>query len=173
MSIEAPVARSTGSAGRQLDHDDHRLAARVFTACCAAFCTTRSADRTDGAGDGATSCSTETSTPFWLTLTTRQPALPSVHRRRRCDIVEDRRREVLVGREPSACGVITTPGGCPIAAATRLLSSACSESNGTGRQAGCSASGCGSLSVSSKGAARPPPRVPCREELAAGLASSE
>lgn len=54
------------------------LPPRVSTACWAAFCTARSmVSDTDGAGDPSTSCSTSTSTPFWLTLTTRQPAWPS------------------------------------------------------------------------------------------------
>ena len=54
------------------------LPPRVSTACWAAFCTTRSSViETDGAGEPSTSCSTATSTLFWLTLTIRQPAWPS------------------------------------------------------------------------------------------------
>lgn len=46
----------------------------VLTAFCAAFCTARSRLMvTDGAGCPGTSLSTSTSTPFWLTVTTRHP----------------------------------------------------------------------------------------------------
>ena len=50
----------------------------VFTASWAAFCTARSRlIVAEGAGSPGTSLSTSTSTPFWLTLTTRHPARPS------------------------------------------------------------------------------------------------
>ncbi|CKP38953.1 Uncharacterised protein [Mycobacterium tuberculosis] len=135
------------------------LPPRVFTACCAAFCTTRSnVIETDDAGDGATSCSTETSTPFWLTLTTRQPALPSSSSTTAfLTSLRTAGAKCLSVGSSSACGVITTPGSCPIAAATRLLSSACNvtRSNGWVDELACSASSCGSLSVSSKGCSAP------------------
>ena len=48
------------------------------TARCAAFWIDRSrVNDTDAAGVPGTSLRMPTSTPFWLTLTTRQPAWPS------------------------------------------------------------------------------------------------
>ena len=96
----------------------------VLTAFWAAFCTARSRlIVTDGAGSPGTSLSTSTSTPFWLTLTTRQPAWPSSS-----STTAFLTSPMMAGANvssvgsSSACAVITTPGSVPIAAATRSWS---------------------------------------------------
>ncbi|VBA55900.1 hypothetical protein LAUMK41_01898 [Mycobacterium attenuatum] len=155
------------------------LPPRASTARWAAFCTVRSnVIVIDGAGDGSTSCSTATSTPFWLTLTTRQPACPSSW-----SITAFFTSVMTIGAKwssvgsRSACGVTTTPGSWPIAAKTRLLSSARSvtpRSSGWVDELACSASSCGSLSVSLNGCSAPTTAwaVPMRSAPAV-VASSE
>ena len=92
-----------------------------LTEFCAAFCTARSRLMvTDGEGLPGTSLSTSTSTPFWLTLTTRQPACPSSS-----STTALRTSSTIAGAKRSsvgsiaACGVTTTPGTAPSAPATR------------------------------------------------------
>ena len=90
----------------------------VLTAFCAAFCTARSRLMvTEGAGAPGTSLSTSTSAPFWLTLTTRQPASPSSSSTTAflTWLTMSGANESSVGSS-SACGVMTTPGRAPIAA---------------------------------------------------------
>ena len=84
----------------------------VSTACWAAFCTGRSSViDIDGAGCGATSLRMSTSAPFWLTLTTRQPASPSswsITAFLTWPMMAGAKRSSVGSR--SACGVTTTPG---------------------------------------------------------------
>ncbi|SIN58839.1 Uncharacterised protein [Mycobacteroides abscessus subsp. abscessus] len=84
----------------------------MLTAFCAAFCTARSRLIVfDGAGVGFTSLSTAVSTPFWLTLTTRQPASPSSSSSTAFltwATISGAKASSVGNR--SAMGVITTPG---------------------------------------------------------------
>ncbi len=115
----------------------------MLTASCAASCTARSRlIVTDGAGAPCTSLSTSTSAPFWLTLTTRQPASPSSS-----SMTDFFTSSMIAGAKwssvgsSSACGVMTTPGRLPIAGAT-LSRSACRSvirSSGVAEELACSA----------------------------------
>ena len=92
----------------------------MSTAFCAASCTDRSRlILTDGAGSPCTSCSTSTSAPFWLTVTTRQPGVPS-----RSSATVFLISLIKVGAKSSSvgtisgCGVMTTPGSADRAPTT-------------------------------------------------------
>ena len=126
----------------------------VSTAFWAAFCTERSRLMvTDGAGSPATSCSTSTSTPFWLTVTTRHPAVPSSSSETAVLTWLTRAgANVSSVGTISGWGVITTPGSAPMAPATASWSTCRNviRLNGLFFELASSASRCGSSVLSKR-----------------------